>query len=65
MSPTREHDATTKEPNTTDGGDRTPNNYDCQIFQQVFTAVPVHIKHVFSGVPKISNRVSREKTESP
>jgi len=26
--------------------------YDCQNFQQVFTEVPVHIKHVFTGVPK-------------
>ena len=33
-------------------GDRTRNNYDCQNFQQDFTGVPVHIKHVFSGVPK-------------
>ena len=33
---------------------------DCQNFQQVSTGVPVHVKHVFSGVPNISNRVSRE-----
>jgi len=26
------------------------NNYDCQNFQQVYTGVPVHIKHVFTGV---------------
>jgi len=48
-------------------GDRTSNNYDCQKFQQVFTGVPVHIKHVFSGLPKISNSFSfsRGCTESP
>ena len=44
----------------TDGGDEISNNYDCQSFQQVSTGVPVHIMHVFSGVPKISNRVSLE-----
>jgi len=51
----------------TDGGNRTSNNYDCQNFQQVFTGVPVHIKHVFSGLPKISNSFSfsRGYTESP
>jgi len=32
---------------------QTSNNYDCQNFQQVFSGVSVHIKHVFSGVPKI------------
>jgi len=44
----------------TDGGDRTKINYDCQNFQQVFTGVPVHIKHVITGVPKICNKISRE-----
>jgi len=44
----------------TDGGDRTLNNYDCQNFQQVFTELPTHMKHVFSGVLKISSRISRE-----
>ena len=44
----------------TDGGDRTWNNYDCQNFQHVFIEVPVHVKHDFLGVPKISNRFSRE-----
>jgi len=46
--------------NPTNGGYRTSNNYDCQIFQQVFTGVPVHIKYVFSGAPKNSNRFSCE-----
>jgi len=50
---------------STDGGDRTWNNYDCQNFQQVFTGVPVHVKHVFTGFPEISNKVSFEYTESP
>jgi len=45
---------------TTDGENRTENNYDCHNFQQVFTEVPVNIKHVFPGVPKISNTFSRE-----
>jgi len=31
----------------------------------VFTGVPVPIKHVISGVSSISNRFSRECTESP
>ena len=44
----------------TDEGDRTSNNYDCQNFQQVFTGVPVHIKHVITGVPKISDKFSSE-----
>jgi len=34
-----------------DGGDRTENNCDCQIFQQVFTGVPVHISNTFSREP--------------
>ena len=42
----------------TRGGDRT--YYDCQVIKQVFTGVPVNFKHVFTGVPKISNRVSWE-----
>ena len=51
---------------TTDGGgDRTYNNYYCQNFQQVFTGVPVHIKHVITGVPKISYIFPIEQTESP
>ena len=41
-----------------DGGGRIENNYACQNFQQVFTAVPVHIKHVFTGVPKFSYKFS-------
>ena len=45
---------------TTDGGDQTLNNYDCQNLRQVFTGVPVHFKHAFSGVPKISKRGSLE-----
>ena len=51
----------------TDGGNRTDtyNNYDCQNFQQVVTGVPVHIKYVFSGYPKLSNWVSCECTDSP
>jgi len=36
------------------------NNYDCQNFQQVFTGVPIHIKHVLTKVPQISNKFSRE-----
>jgi len=28
------------------------NKYDCQNFQQVFTGVPVHVKHIFSGSTK-------------
>ena len=51
--------------NTTDGGDRTSDYYDCQDFQQVFTGVPARITHNFSGDPKISNGFSHEKTESP
>jgi len=50
---------------TTNGGDRTWNNYDCQNFQQVFTEVPVHIKQLFTGVPQISNEFSREFMVSP
>jgi len=47
---------------TTDGGNQTckNNNCNCQNFQQVFTWVHVHIKHVFSGVPTISSRISFE-----
>jgi len=37
---------------TTDGEDRTYNNFDCQIFQHVFPGFPVHIKHVFLGSPQ-------------
>ena len=29
------------------------------------TTFPIHIKHVFTGVPKISNEFSREYAESP
>jgi len=50
---------------TIDRGDQTSKNYDCQNFQQLFTGGPVHIKHVFTGVPEISNKFSREWTESP
>ena len=49
---------------STDGGDRTQNNSDCQNFQQVFTGVPVHIKHIFTKVPKISNEFSPEYKQS-
>jgi len=45
---------------TTAGGDRTSNNYDCQNFQQIFTGVPVHTKHVFMGVPKYWYKFSGE-----
>ena len=34
------------------------DNYDCQKFQQVFTGVPVHIKHVLTEVPQILNKFS-------
>ena len=47
-------------PCTTDRGDQTWNSYECQNFQQVFTGVPVHIKQVFMGDPRISNEFSRE-----
>ena len=50
---------------TIDRGDQTSKNYDCQNFRQLFTGGPVHIKHVFTGVPEISNEFSRESTESP
>jgi len=36
----------------TDRGNWTWNSCDCQNYQQVFTGVPVHIKHVFLGVHK-------------
>ena len=42
---------------TKDGGDQTLNDHDSQDIQQ---GVPVHIKHVFTGVLKISNEFSRE-----
>ena len=35
------------------------SEYDCPNFQQVFTGVPVHIKHVFTGVLINSNQFSR------
>ena len=44
---------------STDGGNWTQKNYDCQNLQQVFMAVPVHIKHVFTGVFKFSHKFSR------
>ena len=44
--------------NTTDRGDQTSKNHNCQNIERVFTVVPVHIQHVFSGVPTISNRGS-------
>jgi len=34
------------------------------IFKKI-TGVPIHIKHVFTGVPKIPDDLSVEKTESP
>ena len=40
-------------------------DYYWQDIQQVFTGVPVHIKHVLTGVPKISNEFSHEDTECP
>ena len=55
----------------TDGEAQTSNNYDCQNFQQVFSGVSVHIKHVFSGVPNISRsfqlskRSPRHSKENP
>ena len=50
---------------STNKGDRTSNNYDWQHMQKVFMGIPIHIKHVFTGVPEIANGVSIEKTESP
>ena len=44
---------------STGGGDQTENNYNCQKLQQIFTGVPVRVKHLFTGVPKISNEDSR------
>jgi len=41
---------------TTDGGDPTRNNYDCQNFQQVLMVV--HMSHTFLRVFKFSNRFS-------
>jgi len=38
---------------STGGGNWTSNNYDCQNTQQVVTGVPIHIEHIFMGVPKI------------
>ena len=49
---------------TTHGGDLTLNNKDCQTFQQVFTGVPVHIKHDSTGVPKLSCKFSWVCTQS-
>ena len=49
----------------TDRGARTSSHFDCQNLQQVFTGVPVHIKKVFTRIPKISNEFLREYTESP
>jgi len=40
-------------------------DFDCQNFQQVCTVVPVHIKHIFTGVPKFSYNFSIVETESP
>jgi len=45
----------------TAGGDRTYDNYDFQNFQPVFTGVPVHIKHIFTGVPKVQTTVHVSK----
>ena len=48
--------------NTTDGGNRSENNYDCQIFKQVFMGVPVHFKQVLTavnGVP-VTQKIDRE-----
>ena len=52
--------STWKVTDTTDGGDRTENDYDWPNIQQVFTEVPVHIKHVFTGIPDILNVFSSE-----
>ena len=35
-------------------------NYECQNVQQVFMEAPVHIKQVFTRLPKISNKVRFE-----
>jgi len=43
---------------TTDGGDRTSNDYDRQFFQQVCTGVPVHVKHISQESPKNLQGVS-------
>ena len=48
----------------TNRGDQTSNNYDCQNFQQLFTGVPVHIKRVFTRVPKSSNQFLGKWMES-
>ena len=50
---------------TKHGGDRTEINFACQNFQQLFTGSPIHIKHVFKGVPRNSNEFASEYTESP
>jgi len=55
----------------THGGDRTSNNYECQNLKQVFTKFktsfhgsPRTNQPLFTGVPKIIDKFSRE-TESP
>jgi len=50
---------------STDGEDRNSHNYDCQNIYQVFTGVPIYIKHAITGVPKIANDFSVEYTMSP
>jgi len=49
---------------STHGGDRIQTHYDRQDTQQVFTLLSTHIKHVFTGVPKIPNDFSVEYRES-
>ena len=52
--------ATSQYAMTTGGGEETLNHHDNQHFQQVFTGVPIRIKHVFTGVPTISIEISPE-----
>ena len=51
--------------NTTDGEDRTYNDYDSQKFKQVCTEVPVNFKQIFTGILKISNKFSQKQTGVP
>jgi len=53
------------ETNVTDGGHRTKNHFDCQIFQQVFTGVPAHINHIFLSSPQNLKQVFMEENWSP
>jgi len=58
---------------STGGGDRTENNYDCQSLKHVFMGVHVNFRHVFTVSPKIQTRFyevkgspchSKEKTRN-